>query len=147
MGQWLHPSDRRPALGAIAVVAILALGACGGGGGVDKGTPDQPRAVSIIMRDNDFSEPLIGVSVGETVTFTFKNNGKLVHEAFIGNAAAQTARGTAAEAGPEPQNGVLVAVGQVGTLTYTFTTPGSLVLGCHLPGHYEAGMHASIRVN
>jgi uncharacterized cupredoxin-like copper-binding protein len=131
----------------VASAAVLALVACGGGSAVGKGTPDQPRAIAIRMVENDFSEPVIGVSAGETVTFTFTNRGKVAHEGFIGTAAAQTARGTASETGPEPTNGVMVAPGQTGTLTYTFSTTGGLILGCHLPGHYEAGMHAAITVN
>lgn len=39
-----------------------------------------------------------------------------------------------------------VAPGATGDLTYTFDEPGTLLLGCHEPGHYEAGMVATIVV-
>ena len=30
--------------------------------------------------------------------------------------------------------------GEQGELTWRFTNPGSILYGCHVPGHYEAGM-------
>jgi uncharacterized cupredoxin-like copper-binding protein len=39
--------------------------------------------------------------------------------------------------------------GQSATLDYTFTKAapsGTLEFACHLPGHYESGMHLSITV-
>ena len=131
------------ALGAVLVFGVVACGSSGAA----KGTKDKPRAITVVMVDNDFSEPIIGVSAGETVTFTFHNNGQVVHEGFVGPVAAQAARGTASESGPEPTGGVLVRPGETGTLTYTFGSVGQLILGCHLPGHYEAGMRSTINVS
>ena len=125
----------------------MGVAGCGSGGGAAAGTTEHPRQIAIRMVDNDFSQPLIGVTAGETVTFTFTNAGKVVHEGFVGTEAVQAARGTASPTGPEPSNGVLVQPGQTATLTYTFGSPGNLVLGCHLPGHYEAGMRSIIKVN
>jgi uncharacterized cupredoxin-like copper-binding protein len=133
------------AAAALGGVLVLGVAACGSDRAA-KGTKAKPRAVALVMVDNDFSEPIIRVSAGETVTFTFRNNGKVVHEGFVGPVAAQAARGTASESGPEPAGGVLVRPGEAGTLTYTFGGAGQLILGCHLPGHYEAGMRSTINV-
>jgi uncharacterized cupredoxin-like copper-binding protein len=37
-----------------------------------------------------------------------------------------------------------VPPGQARTLVYTFRTPGAPVYGCHVPGHYAAGMRGTI---
>lgn len=37
--------------------------------------------------------------------------------------------------------------GKKGELTYTFDQPGSFLIGCHQPGHYEAGMRVAITVS
>jgi len=39
-----------------------------------------------------------------------------------------------------------VQPGQIATLTQTFTTAGSTIIGCHEPGHYKAGMRLTVRV-
>jgi uncharacterized cupredoxin-like copper-binding protein len=42
-----------------------------------------------------------------------------------------------------------LAAGATKTLDYTFTKPapaGTLEFACHLPGHYDAGMHTPIVV-
>lgn len=37
--------------------------------------------------------------------------------------------------------------GKKGDLSYTFDQPGSFIIGCHQPGHYEAGMRVAITVS
>ncbi len=39
-----------------------------------------------------------------------------------------------------------VPPGQTVTLVYTFDQPGTLLYGCHVPGHYAAGMRGTITV-
>jgi uncharacterized cupredoxin-like copper-binding protein len=40
-----------------------------------------------------------------------------------------------------------VAPLETGVTTYTFpSAPGTLVLGCHLPGHFAYGMRAEVRI-
>jgi len=41
---------------------------------------------------------------------------------------------------------VNVPAGQSATLVYTFNNPGTLIYGCHVPGHYLAGMRGTITV-
>lgn len=44
-------------------------------------------------------------------------------------------------------NTVEVRPGETGELTVTFDKPGDVVIGCHQPGHYEAGMRATVAVS
>jgi uncharacterized cupredoxin-like copper-binding protein len=43
-------------------------------------------------------------------------------------------------------SGTSVQPGQTATLTHTFTTAGSTIIGCHEPGHYQAGMKLTVIV-
>ncbi len=44
-------------------------------------------------------------------------------------------------------NAVEVPAGGSARLVYTFDQPGTLDYGCHVPGHYAAGMRGTITVN
>jgi uncharacterized cupredoxin-like copper-binding protein len=41
---------------------------------------------------------------------------------------------------------VQVQPGGYAELSYQFRAPGTLILGCHEPGHYAAGMRATFEV-
>ena len=41
---------------------------------------------------------------------------------------------------------VVVQPGKTGELAYRFERSGMTVIGCHQPGHYEAGMRATVNV-
>ena len=41
----------------------------------------------------------------------------------------------------------LYSPGATGELVYTFTRPGTVLIGCHEPGHYALGMRAVITVS
>ena len=53
------------------------------------------------------------------------------------------ASGTPMQAEP---NAVDVPAGTTVRLVYTFDQPGTLEYGCHVPGHYPAGMRGTITV-
>ncbi len=55
------------------------------------GTVDQPRAVTVIMRDYVFNPTPLYLVPGETVTFTIINGGLLPHEFVLGDADVQAA--------------------------------------------------------
>ena len=55
-------------------------------------------------------------------------------------------RGTEAHHPPRPGE-MSVAPLETAETTYTFpASSGSLILGCHLPGHYDYGMRAEVRI-
>jgi uncharacterized cupredoxin-like copper-binding protein len=141
---------------ALPTVAGLTFAACGGSGhdmGTDSNSASS-RTVNIQMTDLAFTPDAIAVSPGETVTFVFTNNGKVEHDAFIGDAAAQSAHamemkatgGSADGHHMADDGGISVKPGKTGKLRMTFERAGMLEIGCHEPGHYEAGMRTTLNV-
>jgi uncharacterized cupredoxin-like copper-binding protein len=111
-----------------------------------------PRRVDIEMFDIGYRPAAIEVKRGETVSFVFKNIGKIAHDIFLGDAAAQAGHEKDMEAmskggGHTGMEGNLtVDPGQTGSIRETFTEPGKLEIGCHQPGHYAGGMKIAISV-
>jgi uncharacterized cupredoxin-like copper-binding protein len=143
----------RRCLTALVLTAVMAGVACGSGGGhgghssASEGRPD--RTVAVAMENFTFSPSSLTAKKGETVRFRFSNPTVFLHEAVVGDEAAQREhRRAMAEYGRHPHEGnyVEVAPGETEDLTYTFTEPGTLLIGCYEPGHYEAGMRATITV-
>jgi uncharacterized cupredoxin-like copper-binding protein len=119
--------------------------------GSPTGTPSRPATVDVEMVDIAFKPTSLTVSRGSTVTFRFNNTGLVAHDAFIGDAHAQDHHEQAMLAGEMDHHGegseaVTVAAGKSGTLTRTFDTAGTVLIGCHEPGHYEAGMKLDLTV-
>jgi uncharacterized cupredoxin-like copper-binding protein len=90
------------------------------------------------------------VPVGVPVTFVVTNSGVIPHEFVVGDEATQdaheaTMQGTGTMTHDEP-DAIGVAPGQTKELTMTFTESGLTLAGCHIPGHYPAGMKAVITV-
>jgi uncharacterized cupredoxin-like copper-binding protein len=117
---------------------------------------DADRVIEVEMLDSMAFDPTsIDVAAGETVTFRVTNTGKIEHDFTIGNEATQSAHGEemATQAQDEDghahgdSNAMAVHSGDTGELTWTFDTPGRLLIGCHVPGHYAAGMVAEVQVS
>lgn len=149
---------RLPLLAGTAALVTLAA-ACGGttpsastanvGGGA---TPVDSRTVEVAMLDIEFDQTTLTVNAGETIDFRFTNNGKIAHDAFIGDAAAQMdheiemADMGDASGHPMEEAAIVVQPGDAGQLSYAFTEPGTYEVGCHQPGHYAAGMKIDVAV-
>ncbi|HEX5416079.1 MAG TPA: heavy metal translocating P-type ATPase, partial [Chloroflexota bacterium] len=116
----------------------------------------KPAAVSrvIELTTTDqlrFVPDAVNVHTGETVAFKISNQGTLPHEFVIGNAAVQAEHeqemaSGAMSAMDDASYAVAVPAGQTATLVYTFNQPGTLLYGCHVPGHYTSGMRGTITV-
>lgn len=148
-------------------VAIVALGflmtACGAdspdaggpGAGSPPGTDGSPRVVEIEMLDIAFDPASLDVTAGETVTFKFVNNGKIKHEAIFGDESEQIEHGEEMaamdmdddHADMDMEHDVVLEPGASGEFTMTFDEPGSTMIGCHEPGHWEAGMRVDVTIN
>lgn len=108
--------------------------------------------IDVVMEDHTFTPNSIDVRIGDTVTFTFFNFGKAVHDAFIGDKAAQDQHEREMRATPTghahaEEGGVTVRPGEIRTLRYSFDKAGTLEIGCHQPGHYyQFGMIAALNV-
>ncbi len=114
------------------------------------------RVIDISTLDTfRFTPDPIAVRVGETVTFRVTNDGVVPHEVVLDDQAGQdthelemqemTASGNMTMMMDEA-NGFSLAAGESKVLSWTFTEPGTVYLGCHQPGHYAAGMVASVVV-
>lgn len=133
----------------------VAIAACTGPATPPTGTAGAsagaPRTIEVKMTDALRFEPSeITVTAGETVTFAAFNGGKIVHELYVGDQAAQAAHETEmTQMGgmrtDEPA-GIFVDPGQRKTLRFTFATAGTLLIGCHELGHYAGGMKGTVTV-
>jgi uncharacterized cupredoxin-like copper-binding protein len=136
---------------AAVVATAVVLAACGSGSNAGPSAAGG-RTIDIDMRDNDFSSAGIQVKAGQQVQLVFHNKGAVVHDAYIGDEAAQTAHeremsmASASGHGGHGSDGVTVEPGQTGTLTHTFDTPGTTIIGCHQQGHYALGMRIVVTV-
>ncbi len=114
---------------------------------------DADRTIEVSMLDTMRFDPgEFEVAVGETVTFSITNTGAIAHDFTLGDETTQDAHeqemaemSEGDHAGAD-LNAVLVQPGETEELTWTFTTAGELLIGCHVPGHYNAGMVAPLPV-
>lgn len=151
----------RRAIGALIAIAALSLSACGDGSPAGEVPTALPNTEDITMTDNAYSITNLKVSTGDEVTFQFRNDGGVTHEAVIGTAAQQEAHETemkpSANGTSDPMAGMdqgrpgtealSLKPGKTGELVHRFTRPGTVILGCHEPGHYAAGMKITIEVS
>jgi uncharacterized cupredoxin-like copper-binding protein len=110
------------------------------------------RTVEVQAADNmRFQPAAITVRRGETIKFVVKNTGKLPHELVLGDVPSLKEHAEMMRRHPDMEhadpNMVKVAPGGTGTLIWKFTQAGTVEFACLIPGHYEAGMKGSIRVN
>lgn len=109
------------------------------------------RTIEVNMDDSmRFSPSQITVKAGETVRFFVKNSGKVAHEMVIGTMSelkehAEMMRKMPDMKHAEP-NMVNLAAGKRGGIVWQFDQAGTVDFACLIPGHLEAGMRGSIRV-
>jgi uncharacterized cupredoxin-like copper-binding protein len=122
------------------------------------GAADADRTIEIRTANQLVFDPdEITVAKDETVTFSISNDGDLPHDFVIGDEAAQqehaeemaetaeTNGTTMEESEHDDANAVTVPPGQTVELTWVFDGEvAGLLYGCHVPGHYEAGMAGHI---
>ena len=115
--------------------------------------------VRVVMNDRFRYRPdAIMVRAGRRVTFAVTNAGKLPHEFTLGDRATQldherqmqamsSTGGHTHDHGHSPTAGSLtVPPGETRRLTWTFDEPGLVLYGCHVLGHWAAGMKGTIVV-
>ncbi|MBI5158094.1 MAG: copper-binding protein [Acidimicrobiia bacterium] len=112
------------------------------------------RVIELVTNDVLRFEPdTFDVALGETITFRVTNDSPVIHDFTLGDletqeehAAAMAQMGAAAATMPDEPNAFVLDVGETKELTWTFSVAGAVLIGCHQPGHYDAGMVATIRV-
>ncbi len=132
---------------------VMAMDARGAGYDGPDMAPVQPARVIQIEASDDmrFSPDTLAAVEGETIAFLVTNSGRLPHELVIGDDAGQQAHEVAmasddAVAHDTAASEVDVAPGTTAMLIYTPRQDGTLLYGCHVPGHYAAGMRGSLAV-
>ena len=142
------------AFGALITLVALAA-ACGDDDGA--ATPSD-TVVKVAMVDIAFEPERLSVEARTPVTFRFTNEGRIVHEATIGTLEDQEAHASEMEADDNDGHGgdgghgdsepttISLEPGDSDELVYTFDEAGEYLIGCHVPGHYEAGMVLAVTV-
>lgn len=149
------------------IATILASTGCGSGAPagtppIVPGTSVAPRDVNLIARDYLFNPSVLDLIPGETVNLHVVNGGLDVHEAIIGDATVQDAWEAAEAAAANPPPGptpavsvppdrgglrIVVQSGQRVDVTWIVPlTSEALIVGCHIPGHWDKGMHIPVRL-
>jgi len=142
------------AFSRLTLVGLLTAVACSPGGAAPTASPAEPRVIRIELLDFRLEPAVIDVRLGESVRLLALNRSDLPHELFIGSAAEQDAHHRLhAAAAPDEQdqlegvNGVYVPARGSAQLTYRFERAGDVMMGCHLLGHFEAGMVGVIHIS
>lgn len=115
---------------------------------------DADRVIEMTAHDDlSFDPDQITVTAGETITFRVTNVGNLAHDFTLGDEAAQDEHeeemAETAEDGEmahDEPNVLALPPGETHELTWRFTEPGTVLIGCHEVGHYAGGMIATITV-
>lgn len=146
----------------LAVIAVLAA-ACSGGGATPSPATAAPAAsveptaaptrIEVTLTDALRIEPAsMTVPAGVPVTFVVTNAGKILHEFVLGDEAdqaeheAEMAAGGGMSMPVDEEMAIGVEPGKTKELTVTFDEPGSILAGCHVIGHYPAGMKATVTI-
>ncbi|MGH9040724.1 MAG: plastocyanin/azurin family copper-binding protein [Acidimicrobiia bacterium] len=132
-------------LGAL-VGATLAGGAALALGGDGGGTGSLPTVV-LTAHYSKFTPERIKVEPGTTVRFVVRNADPIPHELIVGPQDVHDRHEQGTEAFHPPKPGeVTVLASEEAETTYTFDSPGVVVFGCHLPGHFAYGMRGEVEV-
>ncbi len=127
----------------LAASVILVLAACGAStsGGITAspttsgGGSSSSGGSTVKVTEKEFSITPSNVSAtAGKITFEIKNTGSVAHDIGIDvNGTVQTSP--------------LVSPGKTETWSVTISTPGTYQMYCTVPGHKEAGMTGTIKVN
>jgi uncharacterized cupredoxin-like copper-binding protein len=132
---------------ALALLAICALAACKS----PTGAQSDAREIRIVMTDFKYEPDQIAVKPGERVRFVLVNQGTVEHELVLGDQAKQDQHeAEMAKGGHHMGNGPgekSVAAGKTDRMEFTFPSqPGTLIYGCHVPGHWTSGMKGTVTI-
>ena len=134
---------RNARLALVGIALMVAMPACrtaSAGSG--------ERTVHVTIHFSRFSPEHVVASRGEIIRFVVQNTDPIDHEFIVGNRQVQRIHEKGIEPFHEPRPGEMsVPAGTTQVTTYTFPPePGSLIFGCHLPGHYAYGMQGAITI-
>ncbi len=136
----------------LAVALALVVAACSGGGtatSASVGPATDASRIEVKLTDAFQIElSAVTVPVGRPITFVVTNQGVIDHEFYLGDEAAQAVHEQEMMAGGgmahDEAMGINLKAGETKELTVTFDAAGPMLAGCHIAGHYAAGMKATI---
>ena len=132
------------------------------------------RTIEIKMYDNYFEPNVLNIKKGETIKFIVYNYGELVHEFNIATKemhikhqpemmkmveheillADRIDKEKMKEMAKKDHsmahshsNSVLLEPNEISEIIWKFSTNTNLEAACNVPGHYEGGMVAAIKIN
>jgi plastocyanin len=137
----------------VIVLATLGTGAfLLAGAGAQPATTDGvlgPGLVTVTLDidHSHFETTPIRVRPHTDVRFVVRNHDPIGHELIVGGPDVQLRHENGHEATHPPVPGeVSVPADGRASTTYSFPVPGPVEYACHLPGHYQYGMHGFIQV-
>jgi uncharacterized cupredoxin-like copper-binding protein len=109
------------------------------------------KTVAVQMLDSmRFVPERIDVRLNETLRFTIRNTGKLMHEFVIGTTEENAQHAALRMKFPDMEHDepyiAHVPPGQRGEIVWTFNRAGEFEFACLIAGHYQAGMVGRIHV-
>jgi uncharacterized cupredoxin-like copper-binding protein len=119
------------------------------------GDPKKPaRIVKVTMREDGkkmlFEPDRLEVRQGEQVHFVLFNEGTESHEFLLATLAENKKHGELMKKYPKMEhddpNGKRLQPLAGADIFWKFTRKGEFEFACLIPGHYESGMHGTIRV-
>jgi uncharacterized cupredoxin-like copper-binding protein len=136
-------------------VSMGSMGGVGGSGASEFGQPGDPmsvdRTVDIrLLASLAFDPSVLEVRSGQTIRFRVTNAGTVDHEFVLGDEATQeeheAGMGDGGSMQMDEANVLSLMPGETRSTVWRFSEPGTVLYGCHVPGHYTAGMVGTITV-
>lgn len=141
----------------VGAAVVVACAVAAGGYGVTASSDDRGAAaaplgpgevtVQVDVEHSLFEPGDLRVVEGTRVRFVLVNGDPINHELIVGpdDVHARHAEGSEAEH-PAIPGEVSVSPNGTAVTTFRFDEPGTVEFACHLPGHYEHGMHGVVEV-
>lgn len=114
--------------------------------------PDQvSRLLEVVMTDDmRFTPSAVKVGEGETLRIVVRNAGQVMHELVIGDRDSLEEHAALMMRFPGMEHDepymAHVPPGETAEIVWTFNRAGEFEFACLLPGHYQAGMLATVKV-
>ena len=119
--------------------------------GIAGDATDVSRTVQCRMLDTmRFVPERVDAKRGETIRFTVRNTGKVLHEFVIGTKKENETHAALMIKFPAMEHDepymAHVPPGKTGQIVWTFNRPGQFEFACLIAGHYQSGMVGKIVV-